>query len=258
MAPTAEAYKKSPARDTFESLVVTVILAIFGTTFVLQAFKIPSGSMETTLLIGDHLLVNRFAFASQEGWLRHVLPYRTIQRGDLFIFKFPGPSEDQQEPGEHLVKRVIGVPGDRIRIVTRQVFVNGKALSEPYARHSLSVESRPGDNFPFNEQVNPNSAAEMQWSEEIQNYVENGELVVPPDHYFAMGDNREDSWDSRFWGFVPASLVSGRPMLIYWSYDTPPEEYLQNSIGDKISQLVDLVIHFPMKTRWKRAFRIVH
>src|SRR2546421_1970853 len=116
-------YKKSGLRDTLESLVVTVILAVFGTTFVLQAFKIPTGSMETTLLIGDHLLVNKFGFAYHSGWLSHFLPYRQIGRDDILVFKFPGSGEEQIERGEHFVKRVIGVPGDRIRIVNRQVFL---------------------------------------------------------------------------------------------------------------------------------------
>jgi len=144
----AEPYKKSSTRDTFESLVVTVVLAVFGTTFVLQAFKIPTGSMETTLLIGDHLLVNKYAFADQQGWVRHFLPYRQIHHGDILVFKFPGVESDQEEPGEHFVKRVIGLPGDHIKIAKRQVFVNGQALNEPYVTHSFIGESRPGDDFP--------------------------------------------------------------------------------------------------------------
>jgi len=146
----AAPYKKSSTRDTFESLVVTVILAIFGTTFVVQAFKIPTGSMENTLLIGDHLLVNKFAFALQNGFLHHVLPYKPIKRGDVIVFKYPGEAQEAQEPGEHYVKRVIGVAGDRIRIVNRQVFVNGQALREPYVRHAPDYldQHRPGDDFP--------------------------------------------------------------------------------------------------------------
>jgi signal peptidase I len=252
----AEPYKKNSTRETFESLVVTVILAVFGTTFVLQAFKIPTGSMEETLLIGDHLLVNKFAFTSHAGWLSHLLPYRDVHRGDILVFKFPGPPQDQSEPGEHFVKRVVGLPQDRIRIVHRQVFVNGKQIEDPYVHHSHFDEMRAGDDFP------PGPSDElpgttMRWSEDIQNYVKDGELVVPPDSYFVMGDNREESWDSRFWGFVPRSLVSGRPLLVYWSYDTSRDEYTQTSLSQRVSQIVDLIIHFPTKTRWRRMFRIV-
>ena len=144
-----EITKKSSTRDTFESLVVTVILAIFGTTFVLQAFKIPTGSMENTLLIGDHLLVNKFIFAPQGGVLAHLLPYRDLRRGDVVVFKFT-PTDEQSEPGEHFVKRVIGIPGDHIRIFHRQVFVNGKLQNEPYVRHDPAYAGRasPRRRFP--------------------------------------------------------------------------------------------------------------
>ena len=246
----AEAHKKSSWRDTFESLVVTVILAVFGTTFIIQAFKIPTGSMETTLLIGDHLLVNKFCFAYQPERLRHVLPYRDIHRGDVLVFKFPG-SEESQEPGEHYVKRVIGLPGDRIRIVHRRVYVNDQELNEPYVHHSYVDQARPGDDFP------PPMGGTMSWNENAQSYIKDGELVVPPGNYFVMGDNREQSWDSRFWGFVPRDIVSGRPVLIYWSYETPRDEYARTSLGDRLGQVADLVIHFLGKTRWRRSLQFV-
>jgi signal peptidase I len=251
----AEPYKKSSTRDTFESLVVTVILAVFGTTFVLQAFKIPTGSMETTLLIGDHLLVNKFIFAPQGGFLARLLPYRELRRADIVVFKFP-PSDDQSEPGEHYVKRVIGLPGDHIRVFHRQVFVNGQALYEPYVRHTFLDELRPGDDFPPPDAEYLRGAT-TAWSAEMASSVRNGEIVVPPGKYFVMGDNREQSWDSRFWGFVPLSVVSGRPLLIYWSFETPRDEYMHNSLGDRISQLVGLIVHFPTKTRWRRTFMFV-
>jgi signal peptidase I len=252
----AEPYKKSSTRDTFESLVVTVILAVFGTTFVLQAFKIPTGSMENTLLIGDHLLVNKFIFAQQGGFLTRLLPYRELRHGDIVVFKFP-PSDEQSEPGEHYVKRVIGLPGDHIRIFHRQVFLNGQPLYEPYVRHTFSGELRPGDDFPPPDDEYLRGAT-TAWSAEMASYVRNNEIVVPPGKYFVMGDNREQSWDSRFWGFVPRSVVSGRPLLIYWSFETPRDEYMHNSFDDRISQLVDLIIHFPTKTRWRRTFMFVH
>ena len=249
---------KSSTRDTFESLVVTVILAVFGTTFVLQAFKIPTGSMEDTLLIGDHLLVNKFIFAPQGGFLARILPYRDLHRRDVVVFKFTPTGDDQSEPGEHFVKRVIGVPGDHIRIFHRQVFVNGVLQSEPYVRHDPAYvdELRPGDDFPPSD-TEYLSGATSAWEAEMASYVKNGELIVPPGKYFVMGDNREQSWDSRFWGFVSRDVVTGRPLLIYWSFETPRDEYLHNSFGDRVSQTVDLIIHFPTKTRWRRFFRLV-
>lgn len=253
----SEGDKKSAVRDTFESLVVTVILAVFGTTFVLQAFKIPTGSMEETLLIGDHLLVNKFVFADHDGWWSHLLPYRDIRRGDVVVFKYPGTESESQEPGEHFVKRVIGVPGDHIRIVHRQVFVNGRALTEPYVHHTWLNQPRPGDNFPPLSEEDETGGT-LAWDEHIQSYVKDGELVVPEGDYFVMGDNREQSWDSRFWGFVPRKLISGRPLFIYWSYETPRGEYLENSLGDRLSQVFDLIVHFFTKTRWGRTFRFVH
>jgi signal peptidase I len=251
----AEPSKKSSTRDTFESLVVTVILAVFGTTFVLQAFKIPTGSMENTLLIGDHLLVNKFIFAPQGGLLARLLPYRDLRRGDIVVFKFP-PSEEQAEPGEHYVKRVIGLPGDHIRIIHRRVFVNGQALYEPYVRHTYLDQLLPGDDYPPPDAEYLRGAT-TAWSAEMSSYIHDGELVVPPKSYFVMGDNREQSWDSRFWGFVPRSVVSGRPLLIYWSFETPRDEYMHNSLSDRLSQLVDLIIHFPTKTRWRRTLMFV-
>jgi len=252
-----EATKKSTLRDSFESLVVTVILAVFGTTFVVQAFKIPSGSMENTLLIGDHLLVNKFAFAWQSGALRRWAPYRDPERGDVLVFKFPGVSIEQQEPGEHFVKRVIGVGGDRIRIVHRQVFRNGQPLDEPYVHHDYLGEVRPGDDFPPPSPEFLGGGATPEWIATMGQYVKDGELVVPPGQYFVMGDNREHSWDSRFWGFVPHELVSGRPLVIYWSFETPEQEYLQTSLGNRLAQTGDLLLHFFSKTRWRRTFRIV-
>jgi len=253
----ADPYRKSSFRDTFESLVVTVILAIFGTTFVVQAFKIPTGSMENTLLIGDHLLVNKFEYGYPQGPLARFLPYRPIHRDDIVVFKFPGRAEDAQEPGEHFVKRVIGLPGDHVRVVHRQVFVNGKAVPQPFVRKSYPDQVRPGDDFP------PDTWDEMQgatatWGAEFQNYVKNGELVVPPNEYFVMGDNREESWDSRFWGFVPRDLISGRPLVIYWSYETPPDQYEQTSLSDRLKQFGSMFIHFFSRTRWNRTLKLVH
>ena len=251
-------YRKSSTRDTFESLVVTVILAIFGTTFVVQAFKIPTGSMETTLLIGDHLLVNKFGFAFQNGFPRRLLPYKQIRRGDVIVFKYPGEPQEAQEPGEHYVKRVIGIAGDHIKIVNRQVFVNDHPLQEPYVHHTPEYvdEHRPGDDFPPPPgEYLPGST--QRWAAELQDHREDGELVVPPGYFFAMGDNREQSWDSRFWGFVPRGVISGQPLVIYWSFETPRDEFTRTSLGDRLAQTLDLIIHFVSKTRWRRTLRLV-
>src|ERR1051326_5227343 len=170
----ADIYKKSATRDTLESLVVTVILAIFGTTFVVQAFKIPTGSMQDTLLVGDHLLVNKFIFAVHSG-LSKLFPYRDVRRRDIVVFKYPSTDDETQEPGEHFVKRVIGVPGDRIRIDHRRVFVNGQEQNEPYVRHAFPTDDvRPGDSFPpaAGEYL---AGSTLRWSSDIQNYVKNGE-----------------------------------------------------------------------------------
>jgi signal peptidase I len=252
----AEAYVKSGVRDTFESLIVTVILAVFGTTFVVQAFKIPTGSMETTLLIGDHLLVNKFAFGFPPGPLAALLPYRAIHRDDVVVFKFPGAAEESQEPGEHFVKRVIGLPGDHIRVVSRKVFVNGQAIPEPFVHHTLLDQVRPGDDFP---PADPEDLGEAttEWEATMENYVQKGELVVPADEFFVMGDNREASWDSRFWGFVPRKLIAGRPLIIYWSFETPSDEYLQTTFGDRLGQVFNMVVHFFTKTRWRRTFQLI-
>jgi len=253
----AEVYKKSSLRDTFESLIVTVILAIFGTTFVVQAFKIPTGSMENTLLIGDHLLVNKFAFAYHGYTLARFLPYRDVRHGDVLVFKFPGPAEEQSEPGEHFVKRVIGLPGDRIRIFHRQVSVNGQPLTEPFVYHAWPDMERSGDDFPPPDSEYLQGSTAL-WTADMPNHIDKeGELVVPPGHYFAMGDNREQSWDSRFWGFVPQELISGRPLLIYWSYETSRDEYMHTSGSDWISQTFSIIFHFPTRTRWRRTLKMV-
>src|SRR5581483_11132596 len=199
-------------REYIESLLVTVILALFGTTFVVQAFKIPSQSMEPTLLVGDHLLVNKFIFGGRDAWYEKVLPYRGVRRGDIIVFKFPF----QDHP--HYVKRVIGIPGDRVKIVDQRVYVNGKALNEPYIVRDPAAPYDPfGDNFPPRSEQFLQANMQPEWADQIFQYVKDGEIVVPPGKYFAMGDNRDHSWDSRFWGFVDRDAIMGRPVVIYWS-----------------------------------------
>jgi signal peptidase I len=243
----SEGFKKSPLRDTIESLVVTVILAVFGTTFVVQAFKIPSGSMEKTLLIGDHLLVNKFVFAVPTPWIERVMPYRDIRRGDIVVFKF------MWQAGEHYVKRVVGLPGDRLRVVNRQIYINGQPYAEPFVYHYDPERHFAGDDFPTSD-FDFVSRARADWLPEMDEQIREGELLVPPGHYFVMGDNRESSSDSRFWGFVPREVITGKPLVVYWSYETSRDEFAMNSWGDRIKQTFDLVVNFFSKTRWRRTF----
>ena len=252
-ATRAEERPHTSVREYIESLLVTVILALFGTTFVVQAFKIPSQSMEPTLLVGDHLLVNKFIFGGRDAWYEKLLPYRSVRRGDIIVFKFPF----QDHP--HYVKRVIGVPGDRIKIVDQQVYRNGQKLVEPYAVHDSAV---PYDaflyNFPPAGHDDIISSMQPEWADQIFKYIQNGEIVVPPGNYFAMGDNRDHSWDSRYWGFVSREAIMGGPVVIYWSVQSSEEEYSERSFGGGIVSILRTLIEIPTRTRWNRMLRTVH
>jgi signal peptidase I len=240
-------------REYAESLLVTVILALFGTSFVVQAFKIPSQSMEQTLLVGDHLLVNKFIFGGRGDWYDRFLPYRAIRRGDISVFKFPFAEH------AHYVKRVIAAPGDRVKIVDQQVYVNGRPLAEPYVVHDPAAPfDSYGDNFPPVNRHFLRRNLQPEWAEQILASVENGDLVVPPNKYFVMGDNRDHSWDSRYWGFVDREAVMGRPIVIYWSIDATSADYTDRSFFGRLVGLVDALAHLPMKTRWGRMLRGVH
>jgi signal peptidase I len=229
-APRARAPKASYA-DFLESLLVTILLALFGTTFILQAFKIPSQSMEPTLLVGDHLLVNKFIFEGNGSWYEKLLPYRAVRRADIVVFKFPFDDHP------HYVKRVIGLPGDRIRIVDQQVYA---------------------DNFPPSDAGFPKWGLRPEWAQEIMSSVHSGELLVPPDHFFVMGDNRDRSWDSRYWGFVDRQAIMGRPMVIYWSVAATAEDYNDRSLLGTLRGIEDGLIHLSSRTRWNRMLREVH
>lgn len=240
-------------REYIESLLVTVILALFGTTFVVQAFKIPSQSMEPTLLVGDHLLVNKFIFGGRGHWYDAMLPYREIHRGDVIVFKFPY----QDHP--HYVKRVIGVPGDHIKIVDQHVYLNGKRSNEPYAVHDPTAQYDPfGDNFPPRSAEYLQANMQPEWADQIFQYVKDGEIVVPPDKYFAMGDNRDHSWDSRFWGFVDRDAIMGRPVLIYWSVLGTHDDDASQNLNGWLLNVVDTILHLPSRTRWSRMLHEVH
>jgi signal peptidase I len=239
--------------EYLESLLVTVILALFGTSFVVQAFKIPSQSMERTLLVGDHLLVNKFIFGGRGAWYDKILPYRQLQRGDIIVFKFPY----QDHP--HFVKRVIGLPGDHLKIVDQQVFVNGKALNEPYVVHDAASGYDPL-NYTFPPAANQMylSLVQPEWAHEIRKYIQGDVLVVPEGKYFAMGDNRDHSLDSRYWGFVDREAIMGRPFLIYWSIDANSNDYSDSTFGQRLVGIFDTLMHLPARTRWTRMLHTVH
>jgi signal peptidase I len=239
--------------EYLESLLVTVILALFGTSFVVQAFKIPSQSMERTLLVGDHLLVNKFIFGGRGQWYDKFLPYRPLQRGDIIVFKYPY----QDHP--HFVKRVIGLPGDHLKIVDQQVYINDKPLNEPYVVHDASSGYDPLNySFPPVGSQIYMSPVQPEWAHEIRKYIQGDELVVPPDRYFAMGDNRDHSLDSRYWGFVDRDAIMGRPFLIYWSVDANSTDYGETSFAQRILGIFDTLMHLPARTRWGRMLHTVH
>lgn len=241
------------AREYIESLLVTVILALFGTTFVVQAFKIPSQSMEPTLLVGDHLLVNKFIVGGHGAWYERLLPYREISRGNIIIFKYP------YDDHPHYVKRVIGMPGDHVKIVDQQVYVNGKRLNEPYAVHDPAASYEPfRDNFPPRGREYVQVGVQQEWADEMFQYIHNGELVVPADKYFVMGDNRENSADSRYWGFVDRDAILGRPVVVYWSVQGTRDGNADQSFSGWLVSLLDTLLHLPSRTRWSRMLHEVH
>jgi signal peptidase I len=235
-----------PPRGFIAEWTVTIILLLFGTTTLVQAFVIPTGSMEDTLLIGDHLLVDKLAFAPAGAITKNLLPYSDPHRGDIIVFRYP------VDIRQTFVKRVMGVPGDRIHLENKRVWLNGHLLDEPYVVHKTDYFDSYRDNFPND----PNSALLGGAPAMLERNVKNGEVVVPPGFFFAMGDNRDQSLDSRYWGFVPRENIIGKPLIIYWSYDASTEDL--SSPGATIPHLIDVIIHFPTKTRWVRTFRLIH
>ena len=213
--------KKSVFREYFESLLVAVILALFVRTFVFQAFKIPTGSMEPNLLVGDHLIVNKMTFTD-------------IHRGDVVVFKFP------KEPERDFIKRVIGLPGETVELREKKVYINGTPLNEPYI-HFLSPPS--------------NDYQEVTSFDVRERF---GPVTVPADSYFVMGDNRDNSQDSRYWGFLPRHYVKGKALLIYWSYDAGADAMAESGAGATIKQLFSVVTHFFTRTRWERLLHQIH
>jgi signal peptidase I len=252
-----ETKQEKPRETTVEflaSLAAVLVTGLFIITFIVQAFEIPSSSMENTLLIGDHVFVNRVQFAPPTTWTGPLLPYRQIRRGDIVVFLSPA------EPGLYVVKRIMGIPGDRIHLRDGVVYRNREKLEEPYVIHKSTDgydANRPyRENFPA---VLPSDFNNLtsSWQLALPQHLQGDDLVVPPDSYFAMGDNRDVSYDSRFWGFIPRENVIGRPMFIYWSFETPPNQYQHTAIGERVGFLAHVILHFFDETRWRRTFRVV-
>jgi signal peptidase I len=228
--PPPAPYKKSQAREYLESVSVAVILALFIRTFAVQAFKIPTGSMEPNLLIGDHLLVNKLVYSPSSGpWEDAILGKRPIQRGHVIIFKFP------EDPNKDFIKRAIGLPGETVEIKEKKVYINGRALDEPYA-HYLEPT-------PYHDDPESGMRGGDNW----------GPKKVPPGELFVMGDNRDNSHDSRYWDFLPEDQVKGRALLVYWSYEASRDEYRQTGLLDWVwGTLTSLG-----KTRWTRFLHLI-
>jgi signal peptidase I len=232
--------------SSVQSLIGTIVIAIFVITFVVQAFQIPSESMENTLLVGDYLLVNKLCYGGR-GLGDHIMPYQKISRGDVIVFHYP------VDPKQHFVKRVIGLPGDRLRMVNKTVYINGKPLTEPYVRFLEPPSNLFRDNFPRTD-MPIIYGMEGKWWLEMRKLVEDGELIIPQGNYFVMGDNRDDSQDSRYWGFVPRENIIGQPLLIYWSVKSLD----QDIASSKAYRFAYALTHLFQNTRWNRTLRLVH
>jgi len=234
---------------TIQSIAGTVVIAVFAVTFLAQAFTIPSESMEQTLLIGDYLLVDKLCYSNGGIWHR-LLPYRKIRRGDIVVFHYP------VNPAQAFVKRVVALPGDRLRLINKRVYVNGIALDEPYVQHITSVRDPYRDDFPRTQSAG--YGVDAKWWKQMPRLVEENQLIIPEGNYFVLGDNRDDSQDSRYWGFVPRENIIGRPMLIYWS-STGLSNDLPGSptAGDRLYHFAYAVTHVFQITRWGRTFRVV-
>ncbi len=237
--------QKETVPEFIAGILAVLVSAIFIITFVIQAFEIPSGSMENTLLVGDHVFVDRLT-PMHGGMLRFLMPYREIRHGDIIVFVHP------KDPGTYVVKRVIGVPGDRIHLKDGVVYRNGQPLNEPYLlREGTGIEFR--ENFPRGEY----DGTYAEWPMQMRPYLRDGDLLVPPDNYFGMGDHRDVSLDSRYWGFIPRDNIVGRPLFIYWSFDTPSDQYDRKGTSERVDFILHVVAHFFDKTRWGRMFHLV-
>ncbi len=264
-APLDAPVSRTPVEETpleaLASICSVFVIAMFVFAFIFQNFEIPSASMEKTLLIGDHVVVDRTTLAPRTAWapFEH---YRPVQRGDVIVFMKPNP----EIPDLILVKRCIGLPGDRIHLRHGVVYLNGVAQNEPNAQmprndgnyEDAYVSYR--DDFPSDlagiqqEAINNNAAL---WAEELPSHIQGDDLVVPPGTVFAMGDNRTQSLDGRYWGFVPQQNILGRPMFVYWSFKTPADQENKTTFAERVGFIFHIVIHLFDGTRWSRTFHVI-
>jgi len=246
--PKKAGHEKETLSEAIAGFASVFVSGLFIITFVLQHFEIPSSSMERTLLIGDHVFVDRMTPTGKSSL--PLLPYRDLHRGDTAVFVSPA------EPGLFLVKRIIAVEGDRIHLRDGKVFLNGVQQAQPYVIRSRNDLVPYRDEFPS---VPPYaSGATAEWTEEMPKHIVGQDLVIPKDSYFAMGDNRDVSYDSRYWGFVPKENVLGRPLFIAWSLDQTEADFAPLPFPQRIVSFLRTATHFFSLTRWNRVFRLVH
>jgi len=247
--------------EALASICTVIVIALFAFSFIGQNFMIPSASMENTLLIGDHLLVDRTTFAAPTTWAPFV-HYRPVARGDIIVFLKPNP----ETPDLILVKRVIAVAGDKVHLEHGTVFLNGVAQNEPYQLGPRDDGNQQHAYIPYRDdfpadlpgieyQASQNNAS--AWALELPSHVQNGDLVVPPGMVFAMGDNRTESLDGRYWGFVPVQNIMGRPMFVYWSFKTPADQEDKNSMSDRVAFTFHVLLHIFDGTRWSRTLHVI-
>jgi signal peptidase I len=245
--------------EALSSICSVLVVGLFILELLGQNFLIPSGSMEKTLLVGDHLMVDRLTFAPPAKWMP-LVHYREPQRNDIVVFHKPVADANGEYPP--LVKRLIGVPGDHIHLRDGIVFINGVAQDQPHAQ-TTTPENHTDflDEFPVEPPTatsgNPGLGTPEEWAVDFPNHIQNGELVVPPKMYFMMGDNRHNSLDSRYWGFVPRENIIGRPIFNYWSFQTPADQMYKTSLGDRLVWWSHVALHFFADTRWSRTLHIV-
>ena len=267
--PPAAATDSAPAKveetpfEAAASICAVLVVCLFILYFLAQNYVIPSGSMQNTLLVGDHLVVDRLTLAPPASWMP-LVHYREPHRGDIVVFFKPvfQPGLDQLDGDGKpeytiLVKRLIGVPGDHIHLHNGVVILNGVAQPQPYAQPTTAENFQEFlDDFPsVPPYPQPGSATEA-WAVDFPNHVVDGDLVVPPGMYFMMGDNRHNSLDSRYWGFVPRQNIVGRPLFNYWSFDTPESEYDQTGMSSRIAWMAHVALHFFTETRWSRTLHL--